>query len=409
MCVFICKRFALPALALAVALPASAVEARPWDPDLQVTGLAGFRAVLPSDARARIDGGPSRVRFGDGSDGGEDVLADIAEIAVEVEARANDWLSLFLHAQYQPEDDQIADLVSGFIRIEPPAMGRTAVSFKGGAFFPGISKENRGTAWSNTYTLTNSASKSWIGEDVRPIGTALGVTYTGDSYALGIEGTAFFANDVSGAALARGGWSLTDIKTPLTGAIRTFNPSDPDGLSVFEPFREGDGRPGVQMRVDLDIFALGGISLLYWNNLADLDKTIDGDSLWRTRFFAADAEVLLPWSISLLPQIMVGRTEHPTLGTRFLSASALAARHFGPVRGALRLEYFAQDNIRDMPELRLDEEGHAVTAAASYALGRYHQFIGEVVYVRSQRDGSALPAARDQNETLFQLEYRFGF
>src|ERR1700712_551924 len=44
-------------------------------------------------------------------------------------------------------------------------------SVKAGAFFPTISLENDDLGWASPYTLTPSAINSWIGDELRTIGS----------------------------------------------------------------------------------------------------------------------------------------------------------------------------------------------------------------------------------------------
>ena len=52
-----------------------------------------------------------------------------------------------------------------------PRTGRVSWSVKAGAFFPTISLENDDLGWTSPYTLTPSAINSWIGEELRTIGS----------------------------------------------------------------------------------------------------------------------------------------------------------------------------------------------------------------------------------------------
>lgn len=377
--------------------------------ELDFAGLAGFRTALSSRVPAREDGGASRLRFGAQPDGDRDVFAEPSEVAVEATLRATDGLSIFVHAQYQPEDDQAADIVRGFVQYERAVNDRVRAGFKGGAYFPGVSKENRGVGWTSTYTLTNSAGFSWLGEEVRPVGARAFSSYGGDGFSVGVDAGFFFANDVSGEALAFGGFALNDIKTPLNGRVLTFDPANPGVPLEIVPFQELDNRPGYQVGLDVQVHGIGAVSMLYWDNNADLAASRPGAGLWDTRFFAASGETVLPGSLTLLPSFMTGTTENATgAGTDFTTAAMLLARDFGPVRLAARGEYFDQDDLRVQPAVPLDEQGAAVTVAASGLLGRHHQFIGEVVHIRSDRDALG-PAGQNQRETLLQAEYRFIF
>ena len=53
----------------------------------------------------------------------------------------------------------------------PAAAGPVSWSVKTGAFFPTISLENDDLGWTSPYTLTPSAINSWIGEELRTIGS----------------------------------------------------------------------------------------------------------------------------------------------------------------------------------------------------------------------------------------------
>lgn len=383
-----------------------AVSAQIWEPDLHVGALAAARVVLPDVVRARREGGESRLRYGDGSDYGGDVLFSPAEGAVEVDAAANRWLALFLHGQYQPEDPHGVGLVRGFLEVTPPPLGATALRVTGGAYFPGVSRQNRDLAWGNSYTLTNSAAHTWIGEEVRPIGMKVSASRSAEELSATLEGGFFFANDGSGAALALGGWALNDIKTSLTGDVRTFDPSGGSYAAVVEPFHELDDRPGFHVLAEVDLQRWGGLSLLYWDNRGDTAASRPDAVVWETRFFAADLEVSLPGQVTLLPAGMVGETRNPELGTDFWTVSTLLSRDFGALRTALRYDHFAQSDVGAVPGPSLDEDGDAVTAALSCFWGSYQRFAAELVYVTARRDAAAPSAAGRKNETMFQIEYR---
>lgn len=382
-----------------------------WDPDLQLGAVASLRIVLPDVVRARHDGGESRVRYGDGSDWGGDVLFSIGEIAAEIDAAANPWMSLFLHAQYQPEDKHAVGIVRGFLEIVAPPIEQTTLRLRGGAYFPGVSRQNREVGWSNSYTLTNSAAMTWIAEEVRPIGVTLTASHNWQSFSATLEGGFFFANDASGAALALGGFALNDIKTTLTGEVRTFDPfrtaGSPGAPEVVEPFQELDGDPGYHVLGKIDFFDYGGASILYWDNRGDTSASRPDSVVWDTKFFAAEMELFLPLKLELFPGFMVGKTRNPELGTDFWTVSILVARDFGRLRTAVRYDHFDQDDERGLVEPSLDEEGDALTTAVSYSIGSHHRIAAEVVYVAAEREA---PAADGQTrELMAQLEYRLVF
>lgn len=370
-------------------------------------GHGALRTGLTGDVRDRFDGGSSRLRYGARADGDRDTVFEISEIALEATVLTEFGLSLFAHVQYQPEDDQGVDIVRGYALYEPPLTGPIRVTFKGGAFFPGLSRENRGVGWMNDYTLTNSAAIAWIGEDVRPVGVLAGLSHPGDSVSVSLEGGFFFANDVSGEVLALGGFALTDIKTPLNGRTRSFDARTPGEPLSVDPFQELDGRPGVQAQAEIQAHGLGALTLLYWDNRADTEDSRPGAGLWNTHFMGVSAETILPGSVTFVPTMIAGRTHNRIgLGTDFFALSALVSRDFGPVRLTARGDVFTQDDLRLAPDNPLDERGSALTLAAIGVIGAHHQIAGEFVHVHSRR--SVLGDARE-GETLLQAEYRIVF
>ncbi len=395
-------------------LLAALASATPTRAELEVffAGHGAWRAALSSPLPDRANGGPSRVRFGGTISGDRTVFFEPSEIALEGTVTAGPEFTLFLHGQYQPEDDQAFDLVRGFVQSALDLGSGWQAGLKAGAFFPGISRENRDTGWMNTYTLTNNAGVAWIGEDVRPVGALASIGRRGETWVWSLEGGPFFANDASGEALALGGVALNDIKTPLTGRIRSFDPLNPSPTPKppreVRPFRELDDRPGFQIKADVQHTQLGALSFLYSDNRGDVGDSSPGRGIWHTRFGAFSAETLLPLEVIFIPTVLAGQTSNrPGLGTRFVTVSGLLARDLGPVRLALRGDVFTQDDIRAAPAVPLDERGYGITAAITGVLGTHHRFAGEILHVRSDRD--SLAGGQNLSETMIQTEYRFVF
>lgn len=390
-------------------------QERFFDPSFDVAGHAGVRFASPDDDVARVDGGFGKFRFG--GDGERDADAQIGEIAVELDARLNDWFGVVLHAQHQPEQSNAVDIVEGYFLAEPRLSDSLSLIVKGGAFFPGLSKENRGVGWSNTYTITNSAANTWIGEDIRSFGTTVGGRYTGDAVSASIEGGLFFGNDVPGAVLTFGGWSLNDLKTPIFGENQVPLLESDDRAPAFDPFQEIDGRAGFQIKADFVSYALGGLTLVYWDNRGDINQSRPDAVVWDTRFFGATAEFTLPYDISFLPALMIGETATPAVNNEFWTISALFSRYFGPVQAAFRAEYFEQDDkianngvaLGEERGLNFAEEGFALTAAARYNFGSRHEFLAEIIHQQTDRASGATTEPIDLQETQIQLGYRVAF
>ena len=70
-----------------------------------------------------------------------------------------------------PRQRSGVDALEGYLAGIPPSQGDVSWSVKTGAFFPTISLENDDLGWTSPYTLTPSAINSWIGEELRTIGS----------------------------------------------------------------------------------------------------------------------------------------------------------------------------------------------------------------------------------------------
>ena len=69
-----------------------------------------------------------------------------------------------LNADAEPDEAGLrsrADLVEAFVLYRPELSEKVRLRLRGGAFFPPISLEHEGPAWTSAYTITGSAANSW--------------------------------------------------------------------------------------------------------------------------------------------------------------------------------------------------------------------------------------------------------
>ena len=139
-------------------------------------------------------------------------------------------------------------LTEAYLQLRPYPYAGFRLRVKAGAFYAPISLENRTSGWESPYTLSYSAIDSWLGEEVRTIGTGRcsstgWARHSGHDFDLGATAGVFGWNDGAGAALANGGSTLTDRQTVLWG--RVGKPGVPP-VRAAEPFREMEnGKAGV--------------------------------------------------------------------------------------------------------------------------------------------------------------------
>src|SRR3954466_4305796 len=151
-----------------------ATEARALDltDDLSITGYGDARLIAPTDQPSWLKGGLGKFRYGSGQNfGGEAVL--------QASWRMNDDFSAITVLRAEPQTPGVVDALEAYLRYAPAPQGKLSWSVKAGAFFPAISLENDDIGWTSPYTLTPSAINSWIGDEVRTIGSEASLRWDG--------------------------------------------------------------------------------------------------------------------------------------------------------------------------------------------------------------------------------------
>ncbi len=388
-------------------LSSSVLYADDFKPFFDISGLADAKLTFGDTELSTFDGGFGKTREGDGTN------FRISQIALIGFAQLTPSLSAVAHVQHNPDLDSEVDVFEAFLRYRPVSTGRIRYTAKLGAMIPHVSAENKGRAWSNLFTLTNSAANTWIAEEVRPIGLDVSAEWRGDTFDAEIGATLFINNDNSGAGLALRGFVLNDQTVGIFGELRI-----PDvGLRVGQtrdPFREGDDRPGFAISARLTSQDYGEFLAYYSDNRATAgDFFNDNDRAWDTRFLTASYNHDLPGGIFVNLQGLIGTAETIAmggpLGTNFSTVSLLFAKEFSDLQVAVRGELFDQNDTSNCPCPFLGEDGEALTIAATYRLGDHHRFIGEYLHVSSDREGATSNQPATFNENIFQLAYRLVF
>ena len=152
------------AAALGLATPASAdlqgqfvIGETPIE--YEFSGLVDLRAAYSDNKENWVDGGRDLPRYGSG-DGEREFEADIADATLILDGRIGFETSVFLKAQYEPDQHHPIDLVEGFVQYRPVSTSRWRPRVRAGMFFPPISLEHDGIGWTSPYTITPSAINS---------------------------------------------------------------------------------------------------------------------------------------------------------------------------------------------------------------------------------------------------------
>jgi hypothetical protein len=422
------------ARALAVVLlvaggPASAQE-EDAEPRLRGGALLDLRAAHGSGQVSWLDSGLGKTRYGARANGGQDALA-LGQASLVADATLTEILGAHVQLNLDADPDPAnrrarLGLVEAFATFRPEPSPRVRLRFKGGMFFPAISLEHTGKAWSTVHTITPSAINAWVGEEVRATGLEATVAFRPGRHELSATAAVFSNNDPAGTLLSWRGWALHDRQTaafdelPLA-PIASLAPGGPflnTPAPWDAPIREIDGRLGYYAGAGWSLDADHELRAMFWDNNAD-PAAFDGFQYgWYTEFWSLGARAGLPGDALLLAQYMDGTTEMGDLGggvlavdNRFRAAYALVTAAFGRHRVSGRYDWFdVEDRDRLRAEDPNDEDGHAWTAAYLLTLHETTRLAVEWLRVSSTRPSRAdLGLDAEATETQVQASVRLTF
>ena len=417
-------------LMAASTLPAQDAEPEAGDrPRITWGAVLDFRAARGSEEKAWLDGGLGKTRYGTPSGEGRTQLA-IGQASLVADAALSEILAAHVQLNLDAEPNAAvsrarAGLVEAFALFRPEPTPRLRLRFKGGMFFPPISFEHPGPAWSTVHSITPSAINAWVGEELRSTGLEATAAYRGDRHELSATGSVFSNNDPAGTLLSWRGWAVHDRQTaafdqlPLA-PLPAFAPG-----ARFErhakwvsPIREVDGRLGYSFGAAWSMDGVFDVRGSFWDNDAD-PGVFDGFQYgWYTEFWSAGARVRLPGRVELIGQYLGGTTvmgEQPD-GTHvvdnafragFVLATAAAGRH----RVTARYDTFeVLDHDALVTEDPNAEEGTAWMAAYQVTLGDSARLAVEWLRVDSTREarrglGLAPAAVEDQVQASLRLTF----
>jgi hypothetical protein len=360
---------------------------------LDFNGAADLDLVLPSNQVSFQKGGLGKLEFGGG--GSQPVVS--GQVLADIRAQLVPELGAFATVRLAPQHVPL-DVLEAYARYQPVSTASWLLSFKGGAFFPPISLENEAIGWTSPWTLTSSAINSWVGQELRTIGTEGNAEWRHATGSVGLIGALFWANDPAGTVLADRGWTFDSRPTGIFG-----QPRRPDLIARRvlrrlppmreEPFKEIDGRPGWYLGATLRQDDLGRITAFYYDNQADPDKFIGNDFGWLTKFTSLAAELDIA-DVVLLAQGMFGETtiepfRNGLFKTNFQSAYLLAGHYFDDFRIAARIDVFATQQHNTVGGPAPGEHGYALTLAGTWTPRPGLRFTAELLRVDSKREQRA--------------------
>jgi len=411
-------------LALAVVCAGGAARAQDYGDasGKPVTAVVDLRLTGADGERSWLEGGFGKARFGaDGASGGDGWRVRARGVAADLVWKPElSWsVGGTLAVTAQQGQEHPVDLSEAFLSWRRGPHGAARLSGRLGLFWPPVSLEHSGPAWSVSETITPSAINSWIGEEVK-MGAAEGTVSLpmGDGR-LAATVALFGFNDTAGTLLAFRGWALHDEKATAFGhqplpALGTFMQDVQAQRS--RPLIELDDRPGFYASLRWSSAGPLKLQAFYYDNRGD-PEAVDADLQWgwRTRFGNIGAVLQLDQRTRFTSQAMIGSTEMGFLqdgkiwvDTRFRSAFLLATRTIGSASSVSgRIEGFGSTGRGSILAADDSEDGWAATLAGRHVIGGHVTVLGEILHIESMRDARRRDGiAPRQRQTVIQLAAR---
>jgi hypothetical protein len=380
--------------------------------DFHFDAYADARLVLPPKTDSYMDGALGKLRYGD--DDGTFHLSDvIGQARVQIVPELMASATARINTEYGPA----LDLLEAYVRYRPVSTNEWRWSVKAGAFFPPGSLENDQLGWSSFWTITPSVINSWVGYELRTIGTEGTLEWRREDGAIKLVGAVFGWNDPAGVLIADGGWNFDDHYTGLFEHSRI-----PDASAISQHrtppvyanlFTEMDNSPGWYLDLSWTPTDIGGFNIMRYDNRADPTVIKDGQIAWHTTFWEAGFRKQLG-KVTLLAQAMSGATLiQPSASYRqntdFRSAYVLAGYDLDAWWLAARLEVFQTRTQATFPSA-LNEDGYALTLSASWMPKDWLRLTGELIAVDDTRQQRVVvDEAPHQIENQLQLLTRVYF
>ena len=366
--------------------------------EYKVHGVLDIRATSANTLTSYLDGGYGKFS----THNGENI--SLAQAGAEL---VIDWdMGLSGHVianSYSDENDTALGLTEAFVKYRSlPNNAGYRWQSKIGIFYPEISLENNAFAWASRNTLNSSAINTWIGEEIRVLGSELALTRLGkfndSDFDFTLAGTAFVNNDPAGALLSWHGWTVGNRQTLWTESKKIPNfPARLPGYDLngqaakSDPFLELDDNWGFHIRSKIKFHQKGQIAVGYYDNQATPYMVENGQYGWRTRFTHIGLSWRLPQAIEISAQYLVGDTlmQSPmrmdVVNNDYASGYIAVSKRINKHRATLRLEEFSvTDNDQTIGDNN-NEYGKSATINYTYRYSKPWLLSVEYNWINSQR------------------------
>ena len=376
---------------------------------LLVLGTLDLRWVHSTGSLSYLNGGIATLRFDPDHEG-----LRLGRASLALRLRVTDVVTVnAVVDSYGDHDRNPVDFSELWLEVRPYPTNAVRWRVRAGAFHMPVSLENRGSGWSDVYSITPSALNTWVGEEFRTIGAELEARWLGASIGylgdIAVVAAAYGWNDPAGVLIADRGFALTDRPSTLFGGLGR----PPTGF-----YHEIDRKPGYYAGLSWRHHDRLEIRALRYDNRADPGaSTAAGGGAWRTRFSSIGARLEPSARWTFITQYLDGDTVigpdsagSDQFRMTFHAAFALASLEWGLERLTARFDDFRTHQLSGFYGLPADEYGHAWTLGWTHDLGDQWQVAAEWIRVSSRfppRANYGVPAALLESQTQLAIRYHF--
>lgn len=388
-----------------------------------IKGVVDVRASIVDSVKSYAAGGYGKLGLDDGSQ------LSLSQAALEFGIEWDNNISAHIVANaYANEFEQNIGVTEAFLKYRslPTEQGYRWQN-RTGIFYPKISLENNAIGWASINTLNSSTINTWIGEEVRVLGSEFSITRLGkfndSEFDTTFSLSAFVNNDPTGALLAWHGWSLGNQQTLWTESreIAPFMAHQPGGdieaqAQKSDPFLEVDNRVGYHAMLELKKAKKGHVAVGFYNNRGRPYIVNNGQYAWQTRFAHAQAVYHFDKTLQLSAQVLSGDTlmQHPTrtdaVNNDYHSGYVALSKRIAKHRFTGRIESFGIEDNDNTYGDNNDEHGTALTLSYQYRLSK-GWFLGSEYNVvdsyRPSRWYAGEPRKLKEQQLQFSARYFF--
>ena len=321
------------------------------------------------------------------------------------------------------------DFTQAYIEWRPLTLSPNRYRLKVGAFYPRISLENTGPAWSSPYTISSSAINTWLAEEVRIFGAEFSVSrrpqILGGLHTFTLNGAAFWNNDPTGALVSWKGWSLHDRQTRFDDRLPLppLPQIRPDGRfwrqdPFLIPFMEIDDTAGFYVNGEWQMGNRFLVRAGIYDNMADPMGLEDRQYAWYTEFSHLGLQAALPGDVGLIAQWMSGETVMGpeinganVVDVEFASYFVLLTKALGQHRITARFDHFDVGENDQFPLDNNSEKGRAWTMSYQFDLREHVGLAAEWLKVRTTRPAwvyNDLETDKSEQQLQLSIQLRFG-